>query len=113
VRLLAIAAGVVAFLAVSAAVARVIGAGSAARHDVVEAIERRAGGEVKVLRIDGVSGFAVTGRTETARVAWKRGDRLPVVQCVRVRRRGDPLSGYEAKVLNVSRPIDREGECSD
>jgi hypothetical protein len=70
-------------------------------------------GEVEVLRVDGISYAAVTGRTETARIAWKVGGRLPVVQCVRVKRTGDPLSGYEVSLLRVSNPIDRDADCPD
>jgi hypothetical protein len=42
---------------------------------------------------------------------WKAGDRLPVVQCVRVRREGDPLSGYDVRILALGAPIAREGDC--
>lgn len=112
-RLLTVAATVVAFLAVSALVARVIGAASTVRGEVTDAIKRQpsAGDGARILRIDGVAGFAVTGRTDTARVAWRSGDRLPVVQCVRVRRQGDPVSGYDVAVLRISEPIGREEEC--
>jgi hypothetical protein len=111
-KLAAIGAAAVAFLALSALVARVIGAGSSARSRAIDAVERQAGpGRFRVLRVDGVGGFAVTGRTETARIAWKAGARLPRVQCVRVRRTGDPFSGYDTRVLSVSRPIAREADC--
>ncbi|HVE69687.1 MAG TPA: hypothetical protein VNB64_14025 [Solirubrobacteraceae bacterium] len=111
-RLAVLGAAVVAFLALSAVVARVIGAGSAARADAIEAVKRQAApGRFRVLNVDGVGGFAPAGRTETARVAWKAGERLPVVQCVRVRRSGDPLSGYDVDVLRVSPPIGREADC--
>jgi hypothetical protein len=113
VRLVAVGAAVVAFLAASAAVARVIGAATAARGEVTDTIKQRAGGEVDILRVDGISGFAPGGRIETARVAWKAAGRLPVVQCVRVRRTGDPLAGYDTAVLSVSRPIGREASCPD
>ena len=107
------AAGVVAFLAVSGLVARVIGAASTARSEATDAIKRqpRTGDDVRIVRVDGLSSFAVTGRTETARVVWKARDRLPVVQCVRLRRDGDPISGYDVRVLRVSPPIGREASC--
>ena len=111
-RALAIGAAVVAFLAISAVVARVLGATTAARGEVTDEIQRRAGGgEVDILRVDGISGFALTDRTETVRVAWKAAGRLPVVQCVRIRRTGDPIGGYDTAVLRVSRPIDRDADC--
>jgi hypothetical protein len=103
---------VVAFLAASALVARVVGAGSAARHDVVERIKRQPhSGQIDVLRVDGLSSFLLSGRTETVRVAWKDPSRLPVVQCVRIQRTGDPISGYDSRILHVSRPIGREDAC--
>lgn len=111
--MVAIGAAVVAFLAASATVARVIGAATAARSEVTDAIKQRAGGEVDILRVDGISGFAPSGSTETARVAWKAAGRLPVVQCVRVRRTGDPVAGYDTAVVSVSRPIGREASCPE
>ena len=111
-RLAAAGAALVAFLAISALVARVIAAGSSARSEAIEAIKRQArSDEVRILRVDGVGGFAPTGRTETGRIAWKAGTRLPVVQCVRVRRTGDPFGGYDIVALSVSRPIAREADC--
>jgi hypothetical protein len=115
VRTAAIGAAVVAFLALSALVARVIGAGSTARTHAVDAIKHQRaatrGGTVRILRVEGVGGFAIGGRTETARIAWRAGSRLPVVQCVRVRRTDDPFSGYGVHTLSVSRPIGREADC--
>lgn len=111
-RIAAIAAAAVAFVAVAALVARVTGASSTARDEATEAVKRQGGpGKVRILRVDGLSTFAIGGRTEDVRVAWKAGDRLPVVQCVRVRRSGDPVSGYDVRVLRVSPPIGREADC--
>lgn len=55
--------------------------------------------------------FALGARTGTTRVAWKTQGRLPVVQCVTARRTGDPLAGYEVRVLALSAPIGRESAC--
>jgi hypothetical protein len=109
---LAIAAALLAFLAISGLVARVIGAGSSARSRAVAAIKHQPGAHrARILRVDGVGALAPAGRTETARIAWRAGARLPVVQCVRVRRTGDPLAGYRIAVVRVSRPIAREADC--
>jgi hypothetical protein len=49
-------------------------------------------GEVEVLNYQPSVGLSLTRQTGVGRVAWKAGDALPVVQCVRVRREG-PLTG--------------------
>jgi hypothetical protein len=143
-RFLLVVTAIVVFVAVSALVARAIGAGTTARNEVTDLVKLesrgdaravvarlagcaddpacrdrttalvrrvRGGGRVRILRLDGVSGFALGDRTETARVAWKAGTRLPVVQCIRVRRTGDPVSGYRVRLLSVSAPIGRESGC--
>lgn len=143
-RLVLIAAAVVLFALVSAAVARVLSANSAERAEVerlvaaqaagdsaravgsvagcaaepscvrrIRAIVRRVAtpGAVNVLRLDPSTTAALGATTGTARVAWKAGRRLPVVQCVRVRRSGDLVSGFEVRLLRVSFPIPRESGC--
>jgi len=110
-RLLLVVAAVIAFVAVSALVARAIGAGTTARNKVTDLVKLESRGRVRILRLDGVSSFVLGDRTETARVAWKAGTRLPVVQCIRVRRTGDPVSGYRVRILTVSAPIYREAGC--
>ncbi len=55
--------------------------------------------------------FALGARTGTTRVAWKTDGRLPVVQCVTARRTGDPLAGYELRLLDLSAPIGLEASC--
>jgi hypothetical protein len=56
------------------------------------------------------SRLALTRKVGTGRVAWRAGQALPVVQCVRVRREG-PLTGGSVELLSVSAPIAREGGC--
>lgn len=68
-------------------------------------------GEVKILRFDGPGGVAVTGRTGTARLAWKAGDGFPIVQCFRLRTEGDPLRGYRVRVASIDDPIQLEASC--
>jgi hypothetical protein len=46
----------------------------------------------------------------TGRLAWRAGDGLPVVQCIRVQR-GNPLSGGDVTLLAVSRPIKTTAPC--
>ena len=99
-----------AFLALSGALTRVLAAAGAERAAVVEAVgEGRP--EVRILRIDGPPRLALRARTATARVAWRSGDRLPVVQCVAVRRGGDLLSGYSVAVVEVGEPRPADAGC--
>jgi len=68
-------------------------------------------GTVSILRLDPSTTTALGPVTGTARVAWKVGSRLPVVQCVRVRRSGSLVSGFTVRLLRVSTPIPRESGC--
>jgi hypothetical protein len=136
--------GVVLFLAVSAVIARFLGAATAerdratgilrlqARGDVegvvndiegcradpscvsriVAQVKRlRTPGRFEIVRVENVAGLAIGSRTDTARVVWRAGSRLPTVQCVRVRRSGNPISGYDVDVLALGAPIGRESSC--
>jgi len=67
-------------------------------------------GEVEILSYRPSVRLALTRQVGTGRVAWRAGESLPVVQCVRVRREG-PLTGGEAELLNLSDPIPREASC--
>ena len=80
-----------------------------------EATERRVAelrrpGTVEILTYTPSARLALTRQTGTARVAWRAGASLPVVQCVRVRREG-PLTGGDVELLSLSAPIPREGSC--
>jgi hypothetical protein len=70
----------------------------------------RAPGRIQVLSYTPSTRLALTRRIGTARVAWRAGTALPVVQCVRVQRDG-PLSGGGVELLSLSAPIPREGSC--
>jgi hypothetical protein len=72
----------------------------------------RTRGRVRIVRIDDVANLTLGSRTDTARVVWKAGSRLPTVQCVRVRRAGNPIKGYDIDVLSLGPPIGREASCS-
>jgi hypothetical protein len=107
--------GVLAFLVVSAGIARVLGAAAAERDAAIETIRAqsraRHRGEVRVLRVDGPPRLGLSSQTGTARIVWRAGEALPVVQCVRLRRQGDVLRGFRVRVLALSRPIPREAGC--
>ena len=67
-------------------------------------------GRVQILNYEPSTRLSLTRRTGTGRVAWRAGESLPVVQCVRVRRDG-PLTGGSVEILAVSDPIALEGSC--
>jgi hypothetical protein len=76
---------------------------------VVSRVQRP--GKVEILRVDGTGGLAPLGRSTVARVAWRAGAALPVVQCVSLTRTGNPLTGFDVAVTAVSPPIGRESSC--
>ena len=67
-------------------------------------------GEVEILTYTPSTRLSLTRRTGSARVAWRAGESLPVVQCVRVRREG-PLTGGGVELLAISGPIGLEAPC--
>ena len=68
-------------------------------------------GRVQILTYTPSARLALTRKVGTGRVAWRAGDGLPVVQCVRVRREG-PLTGGEVELLSISAPIASDGGCA-
>lgn len=86
---------------------------AACAHEVRRRVHQlRKPGEVEILRYDPSVQLALSDQREVARVAWRVGDGLPIVQCVRVHRTG-PLQGAKVELMSISDPIDREGECRD
>ena len=47
----------------------------------------------------------------TNRVAWKSPSSLPIVQCVRVHRAGDALSGLRIELQSLSPRIKSDADC--
>jgi hypothetical protein len=68
-------------------------------------------GIVEVLEFGQSAGFSLTSTVGTARVAWRAGGSLPIVQCVKVRRAGNALSGLHIELLEVSRRIKTSADC--
>jgi hypothetical protein len=75
------------------------------------AVRLRRPGAVKLLSIKSPTAGSLTGATGTTRVAWTVIGRLPVVQCVLVRRTGNALQGLHVALLSLSAPIGNEAEC--
>ena len=67
-------------------------------------------GEVRLLTYRPSVRVSLTRQTGVGRVAWKVGESLPIVQCVRVRREG-PLTGGGIALLSVGRPLPGTAGC--
>jgi hypothetical protein len=139
-----IALGVLAFLAVSALLARVLSVDGAERSAItalvqaeargdaagMEARIQRCGasaacrarvaadaaalkrpGDVAIIQLTPSAGFSLSSTLGTARVAWRADGSLPVVQCVRVRRAGDAISGLHVELLELSAKIKSDADC--
>ena len=64
-----------------------------------------------ILQLQPSTGFSLGSTLGTARVAFRIGDALPAVQCVRVRRAGSVLSGLRIELLSVSAPKKGDASC--
>jgi hypothetical protein len=71
----------------------------------------RMAGAVKILSLKSSTAYSLTGATGKTRLAWTVIGRLPVVQCVQVRRSGNLLTGITITLLSLSAPISNEGDC--
>lgn len=143
-RLLLITLGVVAFLAISALLARALTVDGAERSAITQLVQDEARGDsqamaalivgchrdpacragvareasrlrrkgrVAILELNPSAGFSLIGTEGTARVAWRAGSALPVVQCVRVRRAGNVISGLSVHLLAISPRIKTGSVC--
>lgn len=68
-------------------------------------------GHVKILQLESGTAYALSAKTGESRVAWTVIGQLPVVQCVRVHRSGNPISGIKVTLLALSAPIPNEADC--
>ena len=71
----------------------------------------RRSGSVKILSLTSSTAYSLTGAAGNTRVAWTVIGRLPIVQCVRVRRTGSFLTGAHVMLLSLSAPIANEADC--
>ena len=67
-------------------------------------------GKVEILNYRPSVRVTMTRRSGTGRVAWRAGESLPVVQCVKARREG-PLTGGGVELLSISNAIGLEASC--
>jgi hypothetical protein len=68
-------------------------------------------GAVTIIQLEPSTSFSLGGKVGTARVAWKAGSSLPIVQCVRVRRSGDVFAGLTVQLLEISAKIKGDSSC--
>lgn len=69
-------------------------------------------GHVSILQYRQSTGFSLGSTVGTARVAWEVLDETkPIVQCVRVRRAGDVLSGITIELLEISPRLRADADC--
>ena len=68
-------------------------------------------GSVLILADQSPTAYALTSKTGFTRIAWKVSGRLPVVQCIKVSRSGNALSGLAIRLLSVSAPIPPTADC--
>ncbi len=71
----------------------------------------RRSGAVKILQLSSSTAYALNGSSGKTRLAWTVIGALPVVQCVGVRRSGNPISGIKVTLTSLSTPIPNEGDC--
>lgn len=81
-----------------------------ARATAVAAALRRPG-HVSVIQLQSSAGFSLGSTRGTARVAWSIAGGLPIVQCVRVHRAGNVISGLHVELLALSKRIASDADC--
>ncbi len=89
------------------------GAGTKCNKQITALVKRVKGPTLtlEILQITRGAGFGTGGATGVARIAWHLGKRLPVVQCLGIKRTGTVISGFAIHLTSVSNPIAREGAC--
>lgn len=71
----------------------------------------RRAGAVKILSLKSSTAYALSSTSGKTRVAWTVIGKLPVVQCVQVRRSGNFVKGMTITLLSLSAPIPNEADC--
>ncbi len=140
---LAIAVGVIVFLAISAGLARWLALENVERNAVLAVLQAEARGDatamlgklhgcagrcratvvadarrlrrtghVQILAYQSQTSYSLTTALGETRVAWKSSlGRFPVVQCVKVRRSGNPITGLTVRLLAISAEIPDTADC--
>jgi len=112
-RLPLLALGLLAFLAASLFLGRFLSTEGRERDAISDLLKQRSNGPVKIIRLDSDTSYSFGTTEGWTRVVWARDvNTPPVVQCVRVRRQGGPISQREVKLLRLRPPLaNSEGSC--
>jgi len=93
--------------------------GCAGSPSCVAAVKRNASnpllhraGAVKILSLSSATESSLGGATGPTRLAWTVIGKLPVVQCIEVRRSGNFFAGITVTLLSLSAPIPGEDKCT-
>jgi hypothetical protein len=83
------------------------------RANVIEDARRlKRAGTILILADQSQTAYSLTSSVGETRVAWKAtGSVLPIVQCVRVQRSGNAISGLTIRLRAVSLPIPGTADC--
>jgi hypothetical protein len=76
-----------------------------------DAADLKRPGSVSIINLQPSTGFSLGGTTGTARVAWRAGSSLPIVQCVHVWRSGNVISGLHIHLTELSARIKSNRAC--
>jgi hypothetical protein len=76
-----------------------------------DATSLRRSGSISVLELSVSSSFPLGGNVGTARVVWEAPGGLPITQCVRVRHAGNPITGFQVQLLEISVKIRTNADC--
>ncbi len=68
-------------------------------------------GSVKILDLESNTAYSIGSSTGPSRVAWTVIGTLPVIQCFRIKRTGNILTGIKLQLLSISPPIQNEADC--
>ncbi len=68
-------------------------------------------GPVKILSLTSHTAYSLTGATAPTRVAWTVLGHLPTVQCAKVKRTGNAITGVSVTLVSISAAIPNEGDC--
>jgi hypothetical protein len=71
----------------------------------------RRSGAIKIVSLTSATSYSLGGATGHTRVAWVVIGKLPVVQCLNVKRTGSFFTGISVSLLALSKPIPNEGNC--
>ncbi len=79
---------------------------------IADARQLKRPGNVQILAYQSHTAYALSTTTAYTRVAWKSSlGRFPVVQCVKVERQGNAVTGLAIRLLTLSVPIPDTADC--